>query len=282
MRILEDLVKKAKNVVGRTALAGTVAAASYFGFPNPVHSDVVVKTRITDGTNQVTNLVADGQTEYTLEVTADTMEHPGTMFNGVDWNVVIPTNVTVYDAELPDPTAPVSGPSTNPNDFFYPQGSFNGLMQSSFNYVSGGPYPFSGGELTGNSRVTLSTSTGPSNCEDLVLGVYRFVANPGFIGTDNFDVNGVSITDTSWNEYNTPDYGEGVRVENQVYNGVSPIIMGDIDGNGTVDGNDAYLLTQGLLGKLENTEQMARTDLNNDGSTNGNDISYMVDALLNN
>ena len=62
-----------------------------------------------------TILIADGVTQYTLEVRANTTEFPGTLFNTASWDVVVPSYITITGAQLPS----LDNPSTNIDDFFY-------------------------------------------------------------------------------------------------------------------------------------------------------------------
>lgn len=265
-----------KLVTGLMALLTAVAAKKGL-------ADVVVKTQVTDGTNPITELVADGETIYTLEVKANTMQHPGTNFISSDFNITLPDYVTVTGAELPDPNAPASGPSTNPDDFYYPQGDFDGIMNASFNHVSPGPYPFVGpGNLTSNYRLIANGPEGPTNCDDKLLGRYFFKVNADTIpGVGNFDINDCQFTDNAFTTYDTPDIGsgQGVTVQNQVYGVVAPEVFGDVDGDGSLTPNDIYTFTKILLGEETNPDMMYRADLNGDGLNDGRDTQYLVNAF---
>ena len=66
-----------------------------------------------------TELIADGTTVYELEVRADTTSLPSTEFLGVEWDIVVPSYITILNGALPDGTNNNQGPSTEPTDFFY-------------------------------------------------------------------------------------------------------------------------------------------------------------------
>jgi len=90
------------------------------------------------------------------------------------------------------------------------------------------------------------------------------------------------------------NYADIDLVEISVYNGsvgetvaldkieliAIPPTPGDIDGNHTVDLNDAVALVNVLLGTPLHSGDTARADLNNDGIADGRDIQFFLDDLL--
>lgn len=241
-------------------------------------SDVVIRTEL-----PVTTLVADGTSVYTMNVRGNTLQHPGTMFNGSEWDVVIPADITIIDAQIPDPAHP-GGPSTNPNDFYFSQPpSFNGLMEPGLNYVDQRTYPFiGGGELDDNRRIVLNIFTGPSDSDDQILGIYWFTVNQGSTpGTGNFDINGVEILDTNFNIYRTPDLGgNGIQVQNDTFTVVAPQIPGDINNDGVVNPTDIAVFTDVLLGVDTAPEHLSRSEFDGTAPVNGLDIQGFVEAYL--
>lgn len=175
--------------------------------PKRADADVIIRTEWPE-----TELVADGQTEYQLNVRASTTEIPGMGFSAAEWDVAdIPTYFTITGAVLPSP----DNPSTNPDDFF-----FDYYMDPAWNRVDG---TVSGGELDDNVRLVNNVREGPSDVDDKLLGIYTFTVNiDAPPGEGSFDLNDVAFMDTDLREYNTPDGGSGVRVLNDTYNIVAP------------------------------------------------------------
>jgi len=59
-----------------------------------------------------------------------------------------------------------------------------------------------------------------------------------------------------------------------------PDVLGDIDSDGDIDTNDAAALAAVLVGTPQNAGHIDRSDLNEDGSADGRDISVFVNLIL--
>ena len=64
------------------------------------------------------------------------------------------------------------------------------------------------------------------------------------------------------------------------YEGEDDAIRGDINGDGSVDGNDVSALLEMVLAGGVSDEQTAVADINADGSVDGNDVSALLEMVL--
>ena len=162
------------------------------GLNNVVNSNVIIKTQPEQNT-----VVADGVTEYRLDVRGDTTQHPDKQIDYAKWSLYIPDQVSFTRAELPDP---VNNPSQSPDDFF-----FGWYMYPSLNYVDntlGSSGPTGWTKFLGDNSRLVDTNTGPSNVPDKALGYYWFKVPVGSIGSDlYFRMGGVKLTATDGTTY---------------------------------------------------------------------------------
>ena len=161
---------------------------------------------------QNVNVVNDGLTEYEMHVLGDTSDVDSSPLEivGSEWDVDVPTYLTITGATLPDGTNNSAGPSSNTADFF-----FNHLMNSSINSVDSS---ISGGELADNFRNTDNPSVGPSNVSNGILGIYKFTVNTDApLGAGSFGLNGIKFTDKDGIQYNVLS-NPSVTVQNNDFN----------------------------------------------------------------
>lgn len=64
------------------------------------------------------------------------------------------------------------------------------------------------------------------------------------------------------------------------YEGEDDALRGDINGDGSVDGNDVSALLEMVLAGGVSDEQTAVADINADGSVDGNDVSALLEMVL--
>jgi hypothetical protein len=145
------------------------------------------------------NWVADGHTEYRMDVYFDSMDIPETNIAFVGWDIVIPSYLTVARTEIPPES-----------DFFE---GFD--MWDSYNYV---------GLVKSNERESLrmvdiinhqGEGYGPSN-RNAAVGSFWFTVSPSApLGVQSFSTNGVFVAD---------GYGNPLQpvLENQQYHIVAP------------------------------------------------------------
>lgn len=142
---------------------GVGATLGLAGLAGNADANMIIRTELPE-----TQLIADGVTEYTMNVIADSREEVDKEIVSAEWEVVVPDYFIITNVTLPDGTNNTSGPSTNVNDFFY-----NVLMDSGYNRVDSS---VSAGELTDNIRQSGNGSDGTVNKEGL-LGIYKFTVN---------------------------------------------------------------------------------------------------------
>ena len=58
------------------------------------------------------------------------------------------------------------------------------------------------------------------------------------------------------------------------------VLKGDLNGDGSVDGNDVSILLEMVLAGGVTPEQLAVADLNDDHSVDGNDVSILLEMVL--
>ena len=184
-----------------------------------------------------TAVVADGKTEYRVDVLIDTLSHaPGIRFNSAEWKLVVPSYVTITRSEW-------SSQPSNPSDFFYGFGMrLDGTCKGVGSVVVGGKIS--------NCRDVIATD-GPSNKTNSILGIYYFTINPNAtLGSDTFGLYNFyayavnEIPGGSGIEYSCPLNYSGPAsgcVKEYVPFTVSPVV-GDANHDGTVDLQDFSLL----------------------------------------
>lgn len=181
-------------------LAGAFLAASALG-------NVIVPT-----VPEQDVFVADGRTEYKIEVRADTTAFPDEKFRRATWAFYIPDGLEFTFGQIPDP---INNPSRSLDDFF-----FDFLMDDAYNYVDVTP---SNGGVVGwqkilgdNTRGTMSVSDGPANVNDKVVGEYMFKVSPIAVRREtNAMLSAVSITDTTGLQYKVSNHN--LTIENQKF-----------------------------------------------------------------
>ena len=97
----------------------------FVGFYREAFSNVIIRT-----VPEQTTAVADGVTEYRMDVVGDTTGELGREIRSASWQVYIPDQTTFTNAALPDGTNYTPGPSQAESDFFY-----GWPMNPSYNYV---------------------------------------------------------------------------------------------------------------------------------------------------
>ena len=208
--------------------------------PKNAQSDIVVRT-----CPPAQTWVADGHTEYRLDVIADSIQHPTYEIVSSEWDVVLPSPYfTCTRAEVPDN---VNNPSQDPNDFFYsfmmqdPPGGF-------FNQVSP-DFSHGGGESWNNRLTADGGATGPANRIG-TLGHYWFTVSPDTpAGQYSFNLNGVTVVDSTMTHvYRSPENGGGVTVSNQPIR-VTPPCYGDLNCDGRVTFADIDPFVEALSGE---------------------------------
>ena len=60
----------------------------------------------------------------------------------------------------------------------------------------------------------------------------------------------------------------------------SEVLKGDINGDGSIDGNDVSILLEMVLAGGVTAEQTAVADINGDTSVDGNDVSILLEMVL--
>ena len=168
------------NRLGKYIGAGSLGLASLV---SPLKANMIIESVPQSG-----NWIADGTTEYRMDVYADSTGIPTETIVSAEWDVVVPSYLTVTRAELPS----TNNPSTNVNDFFY-----NINMNSGFNRVDS---TVGSGELTDNVRISNNFVSGAVN-KDGLLGSYWFTVNPVYSGPSSFDLNSVYFFNPNFDEY---------------------------------------------------------------------------------
>lgn len=244
---------------------------------------------------QHTTWIADGITEYKVDVVGDTT-HTQEEFTAAQWGVMIPAPIRLEDyvrAELPDE---INNPSQNPDDFFY-----NHLMNGNpgtqpYNWIHSLPVSSSSQtwplKIEENVRITMSPFTGPAGNYNKIFGSYFFTVSPSANpGTYNFQISSASS--------GLPLKLLGV---NQVYqvthcsngNGgclvTDPqpfliIPVGDMNMDTLVNTEDVQPFVNAIMDpetyytQRQNNE-VGSADMNLDGVVDGRDIQLFVNKLL--
>ena len=184
---------------GRLGLVGKIltGALAVNGLTRVANANAIIMA-----VPEQTTVVADGTTEYRMDVKGNTEEEVGKRIDYAVWQVFLPDTVTFTRSQLPDP---LNNPSQNPDDFFsnFPLTPLKWFMDPAHNaiYNSTEPtttYPGWSRALKQNERAVYSDQytprDGPSNVSDDLFGQYWFIVNPGATGETYSRLNGVKFT----------------------------------------------------------------------------------------
>jgi len=266
------LIDKIKKI----GIAGAVGLASLL----PIDKvEAVVKIKSVPAE---TEWVADGETEYRLDVYGDTTAPDvcDKQINSAEWDVKFPTGLfdylTITRAELPDP---VNNPSQNPRDFFY-----GFYMDPGWNFVASHPlYPgeifIHHGDELGNCR-GVDAREGPTNVSNGLLGSYWFVVSQDApLGEHNFTLNNIRFNDVDYVTY--PRFPDDIIMENIPFTIVAPpSLEGDANGDCKVNILD-LIYVRNRLGQDPESGDNSTADANNDGRINVLDLIYVRNRLGN-
>lgn len=160
------------NTLNKFAVSGLVGLVSLFSPSRTLDASVMnISTALPQET-----LVADGKTEYRMDVYADSTNVPDKTITGSQWHITVPSYLSITRASLPDST----------HDYFY-----NIIMDSGWNRVDS---IVSNGELADNVRLSNDVVSGAENKVGL-LGSYWFtVDSDAPLGDSNFSFNWVKFT----------------------------------------------------------------------------------------
>jgi len=269
------LIDKIKKI----GVAGAVGLASLLATGEKADANVIIKSVPAE-----TEWVADGETEYRLDVYGDTTAPDvyDKQIESAGWDVKFPTGLfdylTITRAELPDP---VNNPSENPEDFFY-----GFYMFSTYNFVASHPlYPgeifIHDGDELGNSRI-VAAREGPTNVSNGLLGSYWFVVSQDApLGEHNFTLNNVRFYDTDENSEGYKLSNHNLTIQNIPFTIVAPpSLEGDANGDGKVNILD-LIYVRNRLGQDPESGDNSTADANNDGKINVLDLIYVRNRLGN-
>ncbi|MEK6644181.1 MAG: hypothetical protein AABZ08_09745 [Planctomycetota bacterium] len=263
----------------------TAAMCAMILFLSTFSQNVVADVYIRTIPNQ-THWVADGTTEYRIDVVGNTTQHPAEGFTLAQWALWIPVDLSFVRAELPDES---NNPSQNVDDFFYsnlmtdnPGGLFNWI----YSIPSANANPSWPSKITGNVRETADSMQGPSNLNDKILGSFFFKANPNAAGTTWFRTSNETLLGTSNTSYTfSPNCSGNPGCLIKEYTNFSIIPVGDMDMNIFVDTDDVEPFVNALLDPVSyQAQRQAGTigsgDMNLDGVLDGRDTDQFVSKLL--
>jgi len=264
-KVFDGLNKNAKGLKKKIAI-GTASLAMMTGLADNSFADINIWTSVP------AEVVADGQTEYRMDVYADTTEPDiaNTQIESAEWDVIVPEGIDITGAELPD----TNNPSQNPNDFFY-----NFFMFAPYNAVDS--TMDSKRKLRFNVRI-VDKREGPTNRIG-ILGSYYFTVNEGETGTKKFELNEVGFSDTDYNSYDYyKDYPAiwGVQAYNQPFTIKRPALEGDVNGDCIVNILDLIYARNRLGADVESGDN-SKADMNSDGRVNILDLIYIRNRLGN-
>lgn len=241
--------------------------------------------------------IADGMTEYKLDVVGDTTEEQGVQFIAAQWGLKIPAGLNWVRSELPDE---INNPSQNDADFFRYQIMANNPHTAPFNWIHSTPIPNGSPpnstwplKINDNVRKTFSPFSGTSDNYNKILGSYYFTVNRDTIPGLNkrFATNGASgtlplvIIDKDNNNYkltNCPT--RCLQQDDRFFSIAKP---GDMNLDGVVNSDDipeliSSLIDPRLYESKRAAEMIGSADVNCDGKVNGDDIQPFVNAFLGN
>ncbi len=276
----------------RAILSPPLAVFAFLASPYSPNAEADVYIRTIP--NQ-SSLVADGATEYRMDVVVDTMEEANIQFVAAQWGVKIPAGLNWTRAQLPDET---NNPSTNQNDFFR-----NLLMASSphtqpFNWIHSSPvpnpyedpaYPFF---IDDNIRDVSNPAVGNPNNVNKILGSYCFTVSPssspgtgytfGTTGTPSLAMTIIDNHNNSYKLSNCPD-GPNCLVQDDYAFSIIPV--GDMNMDGAITIDDIQPFVESLLDPVTYQAQrqagaIGSADMNGDGNINSRDIQLFVQKLL--
>ena len=210
-----------------------------------------------------TEWIADGVTEYRMDVIADTTGFDK-LINNVGWGVIVPAGLIVKRAELPSQT----NPSDNPDDFFY-----NWLMFGAYNRVDSTIRLVNGRrELEDNTRMVAAVFDGVPPRQG-ILGSYWFVVPENVTGNLSFGLNNVAFASDDEVSYNILN---GVTIQNIPFVVKAPAPAkkpGDMNNDTQVNVLDLIYIKNRM-----NTEDLTG-DANSDGWVNVLDLIYVRNRL---
>jgi len=267
-KVFDGLNKNAKGLKKKIAI-GTASLAMMTGLADNSFADINIWTSVP------AEVVADGQTEYRMDVYADTTEPDiaNTQIESAEWDVIVPEGIDITGAELPD----TNNPSQNPNDFYY-----NFFMFAPYNAVDS--TMDSKRKLTFNVRM-VDKNEGPTS-KTGILGSYYFTVNEGETGTKNFELDRVCFGDTNFPEPNSFHYYKdypaiwGVQAHNEEFTIKRPALEGDANGDCVVNILDLIKI-RNLLGADVESGDNSKADVNKDGRINILDMVYVRNRLGN-
>lgn len=230
-------------------------------------------------------MIADGQTEYKIDVLADTTEHPSVQFSIWEGKLWVPAGLDFVRVEHPDP---INNPSQNANDFFYGWQMFNNPGEL-FNSL------YAPTEATGNStwplrtplniRNTNTPCQGPIDNSHRLVGSWVFTANPNAVYRTNVKF---SSTEDKLRggcvDYNVLGCPSGACLRRQ-HGTFSIIPPGDMNMDTLIDENDVQPFVDAMLDPVtyqaqRDANMIGSGDMNLDGQLNGKDIPGFVQKVL--
>lgn len=249
-----------KILAGGMAFFGLIQVAN----TGPIYKSIPEKATV----------VADGVTEYRMDVIGNTEDIPDKQIRDVFWQVYIPDKVTFTRSQLPDPT---NNPSQVESDFF-----FNWAMDSLHNYIDSTLEPISytgyNNALKQNERARAPPyDGGPSNVDDKVLGQYWFTVKIGETGNSMFLIGAPKFTTIDEISYTL---SSGLEVENQTFTIVRPIYDKNLDGK--VDNEDLPYFEACASGpgiQRAQTPECADFDRDNDNDVDQSDFGAFQRCL---
>ncbi len=141
-KTLENIVKKAKNSVGKAA-SMLALGTLLFGYEPEAKSDVIFSMDAKNSINVKTRAVTENSFLDIFVYADNTTENNSTL--GTEWTLEAPADITHFSTSQPRPYINNSQTGGETNDFFYPNPmsstNSNGL-QKSMRYVNSSQGPF--------------------------------------------------------------------------------------------------------------------------------------------
>ena len=274
---------------------GRSASVSFLRVPDNANAYELVWTSANEsiatvnGNNRRATItgISEGSTTVTCTVYVD-----GNVFGTANVDVTVNIDTTLYDS--------LNVPGGNIQ--------FGTSEQYPFEAVTEGDRYLAKSSNAGSSNTTSTlTTTINMAAGDTLTFEYYYNSESNF-DWFNFTVNGEQIlhlsgtSNTSWNTYTYTAATAGtytfvwsyskdgsanngtdcVKVDNVDFSGSTGGIMGDVNGSGNVDVQDAMLVLRYTLGIGDlSANQLALADMNNDGSVNAQDAMIILRAAMN-
>ena len=248
-----------KNVVNKTKTGLKGLAYAGIGLASLLYSGKAEAGNMIIESVADRSVVARGE-NVRIDVYADSRQIPDKKIRAGQWRIwQIPSYLTLTSATLPDGTNYTSGPSTEPEDFY-----FDFLMWDIYNHVDTSVV---GGELDDNVR-DVDINDGPQNKRGTLGSFWFDIAPNASVGQEIANLRAVSFYDTDYAGYDVMN--ENLTIIETPFNIVQ---LGDANGDGFVDGNDlsAIIGNWGMSGATR-----AQGDLNNDGKVGGADYNEVL------